>query len=183
MHMSLASCLAFTAQTHYCLLCFLMLVLSLGFSWGLLRRSAMAYAVPLKLGLIRASYPDVFPMSLSRKSEGESSCLLGCFISSLQELSLTLPRRRGKDGNNKYKEKEKREDMKNGSEGVHACLRGSSGGCGQRKKINEASKSVISTKHSSRCEMRVKNDNWMACLSWQLKAYLFPIMTKTYWSC
>lgn len=78
---------------------------------------------------------------------------------------------------------EKREDMKNGSEGVHSCLRGSSGGCGQRKKINEASKSVISTKHSSRCEMRVKNDNWMACLSWQLKAYLFPIMTKTYWSC
>lgn len=31
----------------------------------------MMLNIPLKFGLIRASYPDVFPISLSRKSEGD----------------------------------------------------------------------------------------------------------------
>lgn len=49
---------------------------------------------------MRASYPDVLPMSLSRKSDGDSCgpALLGGFISSLQELSLILPRERQKEG-------------------------------------------------------------------------------------
>lgn len=56
----------------------------------------MAFTVPLKLGRMRASYPDVLPMSLSRKSEGDSCgpALLAGFISSLQELSLTLSRKK-----------------------------------------------------------------------------------------
>lgn len=54
---------------------------------------ALAATLPLKLGLMRASYPDVLPISLSRKSEGDSCgpALPGGFISSLQELSLTWP--------------------------------------------------------------------------------------------
>lgn len=88
-------------------------VLSTGFSWGLLRWSSSVCTVPLKLGLMRASYPDVFPMSLSRKSEGDSwgPALPGGFISSLQELSLTLPGgREGREGTNaKRKRKKKRE--------------------------------------------------------------------------
>lgn len=66
--------------------------------------------IPLKLGLMRASYPDVLPMSLSRKSEGDSCgpALLGGFISSLQELSLILPRERQKKG--RYRQRERKEE-------------------------------------------------------------------------
>lgn len=55
--------------------------------------------VPLKLGLMRASYPDVLPMSLSRKSEGDicGPALLEGFVSSLQELSLTPAGRQQRD--------------------------------------------------------------------------------------
>lgn len=73
---------------------------------------------------MRASYPDVFPMSLSRKSEGDSCgpALPGGFISSLQELSLTLPRERI--------QRERKEDLGNSSGGVRVCVCeiGSSGG-------------------------------------------------------
>lgn len=34
-------------------------------------------SIPLKLGLILASYPDVLPISLSRKSEGDILVVLG----------------------------------------------------------------------------------------------------------
>lgn len=67
-----------------------------------------ACSLPLKLGLMRASYPDVLPMSLSRKSEGDSCgpALLGGFISSLQELSLTQGgRESGKNKKTKKREK------------------------------------------------------------------------------
>lgn len=45
--------------------------------------------IPLKFGLMRASYPDVRPISLSRKSDGDGglTALLGNFIS-LQEPGL-----------------------------------------------------------------------------------------------
>lgn len=112
--MRMVSCLAFTAQIHWSLFCFLVLVLSTGLLWW----SVLAYTVPLKLGLMRASYPDVFPMSLSRKSEGDSCgpALPGGFISSLQELSLTLPRE-GKRGGTNTKRKKKKVDLRN-SRGV-----------------------------------------------------------------
>lgn len=47
--------------------------------------------LPLKLGLMRASYPDVRPISLSRKSDGEGGldALLGSFIS-LQSTDLPV---------------------------------------------------------------------------------------------
>lgn len=169
-------------------------VLSTGFSWGLLRWSSSVCTVPLKLGLIRASYPDVFPMSLSRKSEGDSwgPALPGGFISSLQELSLTLPGGKGGKGGNKCKEKEKEKERKIWETAVEecVCIRGSSGGGGeknnenQNKKPTAIAKSVISRKYPAVDEeMRVKNDEWTACLSWQLKAYLSHIMSETYCGC
>lgn len=66
------------------------------------------FDVPLKLGLMRASQPDLFPMSLSRKSDGdceEGTVLLGDFISSLQEPSLKK---------NRNKESEERRESEGG---------------------------------------------------------------------
>lgn len=77
--------------------------------------------VPLKLGLMRASYPDVLPISLSRKSEGDSCgpALPGGFISSLQELSLTLPR----EGRGATKNTERKKDLGNSrGEYVRVCV-------------------------------------------------------------
>lgn len=198
--MRMASCLAFTAQIHWSLLCFLVLVLSAGFSCRLLWWSALACTVPLKLGLMRASYPDVLPMSLSRKSEGDSCgpALLGGFISSLQELSLTLPgetgvergsRRRGRTNTNR-KKREKIWEIAE-EDCVYVREVAAAGAVGekimriqQNEKPTAISKSVISKKYPAvDREMRVKNDNWTACLSWQLKAYLFHIMSETYRGC
>lgn len=84
--------------------------------------------IPLKLGLMRASYSDVLPMSLSRKSDGDicGPALLGGFISSLQELSLKLEREGGGGG---------RDIFETAEEGVSVCMRGSSGG-GAKKNGN-----------------------------------------------
>lgn len=118
--------------------CFLVFVLSGGCSWGLLWWSALAYNVPLKLGLMRASYPDVFPMSLSRKSEGDSCgpVLPGGFISSLQELSLTLGGRAGTNTKRK-----KREDLEAVGVGRKKIMR-----IQQNEKPTAITKSAISKK-------------------------------------
>lgn len=162
--------------------------------------SALTHTLPLKLGLMRASYPDVFPMSLSRKSEGDSCgpALLGGFISSLQELSLILPRERGergetereREGTNTKGERKKDKVWENSRGGVCLYMRCSSGGGArkimrsqQNEKPTAITESVISKKSPAvDGEMRVKNDA-TACLSWQLKAYPFPIMSETYCAC
>lgn len=101
---------------------------------------------------------------------------------------------RGKGGKvgNKCKEKEKEKERKIWETAVEecVCIRGSSGGGGeknnenQNKKPTAIAKSVISRKYPAVDEeMRVKNDEWTACLSWQLKAYLSHIMSETYCGC
>lgn len=55
------------------------------------------FSLPLKLGLILASYPDVLPISLSRKSEGDIG--LGAeraASASLEAARLRRERERGK---------------------------------------------------------------------------------------
>lgn len=54
----------------------------------------MFFSLPLKLGLILASYPEVLPMSLSRKSEGDMD--LGAERAASASLEAARLRDRGK---------------------------------------------------------------------------------------
>lgn len=80
-------------------------------------------------------------------------------------------------GGNKYKEEE---DLRNSRGWVFVHMRGSSGGGGGGNRIQLNEKQKYPAVDG---EMRVKNDDWMACLSWQLTAYLFHIMSETYCGC
>lgn len=83
----------------------------------------------------------------------------------------------GRESGNKYKEKgakrkeREREDLENGRS------------VWEEKMKRKITKSVISKIKSPAVEMKVKNDDWMFCLSWQLKAYLLHIMSQAYCGC